>query len=182
MISPKFLKVFGLVAATAFFAACGSTQVEDTSSVEDVDSEQFETGDGVDVTAVDPVEEARLAREAAELAQQQQILSIGKVAYFAFDQSTLSSEAKALLNKHAALLAESNAVVRLEGHADELGTREYNMALGERRAKAVMNYLASLGVSSSRMETISYGEEKPAVLGGGESVRSKNRRVEIVYN
>jgi len=72
-------------------------------------------------------------------------------------------------------------MVRLEGHADERGTREYNLALGERRAKAIANYLAVQGLPSSQIESISYGEEKPAVTGSGESVWSKNRRVELIY-
>ena len=74
-----------------------------------------------------------------------------------------------------------SGLVRLEGHADERGTREYNLALGERRAKAVANYLAIQGVPRPQIEVISYGEEKPAALGQGESAWAQNRRVELIY-
>ena len=73
----------------------------------------------------------------------------------------------------------SNTPVRIEGHADERGTREYNLALGERRAKAVSQYLILQGIDRSRVETISYGEERPAALGEDEASWSRNRRVEL---
>jgi peptidoglycan-associated lipoprotein len=76
-------------------------------------------------------------------------------------------------------LKNNSQRVRLEGHADERGTREYNQALGARRANAVADYLVLQGVSRSRVETISYGEERPAATGSGESAWSKNRRVEL---
>jgi len=87
------------------------------------------------------------------------------------------------LEAHARYLAQHpSASVRLEGHADERGTREYNIALGERRAKAVERLLIVNGASTSQVETISYGEEKPAVLGSGEQSWAQNRRVELIYN
>ncbi|GAA5315281.1 MAG: hypothetical protein AseanaTS_04860 [Candidatus Pelagadaptatus aseana] len=97
------------------------------------------------------------------------------VFYFDFDQSVLKPEARAALTAHAAQLKASPRSVRLEGHADERGTREYNMALGERRAKAVRDFLVLQGVDSSNLETISYGEERLA----SSSSHEMNRRVEL---
>ena len=78
-------------------------------------------------------------------------------------------------------MSERTLRVRLEGHADERGTREYNLALGERRANAIRAYLVAQGVSRSQIEVISYGEEKPEVMGTGESNWARNRRVEFSY-
>ncbi len=104
----------------------------------------------------------------------------GNVVYFDFDKSTLTPATRRVLDAHIALAkAKGSGNMRLEGHADERGTREYNMALGERRAKAVKDYMSVNGVASYRMETVSYGEERPAVMGTGEAAWSKNRRVEI---
>jgi peptidoglycan-associated lipoprotein len=103
------------------------------------------------------------------------------VFYFEFDRSDLSAEARTALVAHANFLkANPGTRYRLEGHADERGTREYNLALGERRAQAVERYLQVQGVSASQLETISYGEERPAAQGTTEAAYSRNRRVEIV--
>ena len=101
---------------------------------------------------------------------------------FDFDQAIVRRVAHAELNKHASALAGDRFLrVRVEGHADERGTREYNLALGERRADAVRAYLVSQGASNSQIEVISYGEEKPIVSGKNERSWAKNRRVELVY-
>lgn len=104
------------------------------------------------------------------------------VFYFDFDQAIVKRSGHVELDKHAsALMSERTLRVRLEGHADERGTREYNLALGERRANAVRAYLVAQGVSRSQIEVISYGEEKPQVMGTGESNWARNRRVEFSY-
>jgi peptidoglycan-associated lipoprotein len=95
---------------------------------------------------------------------------------FATDSSDLSAEARALVERWARLMNQYSGVkTTIEGHADERGTREYNLALGERRAVAVRNYLTSLGVRQ-RVDTVSYGKEKPAVVGASEASWSQNRR------
>ncbi len=102
--------------------------------------------------------------------------------YFEFDSSALSEEARSVIEAHARhLSANSNISVTLEGHADERGTREYNLALGERRAKAVARMMRLLGVGSGRIKVTSYGEEKPLDNGHDESAWRLNRRVEIIY-
>ncbi len=97
--------------------------------------------------------------------------------FFAFDSSALSSEAQATLQRQAEWLkSNSSAKVTVEGHCDERGTREYNLALGERRASAARDYLVSLGVSSASISTVSYGKERPAVVGSNEEAWAQNRR------
>jgi len=100
--------------------------------------------------------------------------------YFEFDQFTLSAEARETLKNNAEYLKMNDGVqVVIEGHCDERGSDEYNLALGESRALAAKDYLVSLGVSASRLSVISYGEEKPAVMGSNESAWAKNRRDEF---
>lgn len=103
------------------------------------------------------------------------------VFYFDFDVAEFKQEDRDTLTYHARdLAANPNKRVRLEGHADERGTREYNLALGERRANGILNYLIVNGASRSQLEVVSYGEERPAQNGQSESAYSRNRRVEIV--
>ncbi|MGH1462534.1 MAG: peptidoglycan-associated lipoprotein Pal [Neptuniibacter sp.] len=110
------------------------------------------------------------------------VANLQTVFYFDFDRAVVKSAGFADLEKHAMYLANNpTAQVVLEGHADERGTREYNMALGERRAKAVSRFLQVNGVSAAQVETVSFGEEKPAMLGHDEPSWSQNRRVELKY-
>ena len=105
-----------------------------------------------------------------------------RVVYFDYDSSRLTLEGEAIVQAHAQyLVSATNLNVILEGHTDERGTREYNLALGEDRANAVANVLQALGVASHRIQTISYGEERPVTLGNDESSWALNRRVEILY-
>jgi peptidoglycan-associated lipoprotein len=125
-------------------------------------------------------EKARMEAEAARMkALEDAVAAAGNTVYFDFDMSTLTPATRRVLDAHIALLKETDGSVRLEGHADERGTREYNMALGERRANAVADYMVVNGISRSRIETVSYGEERPAVEGSNEAAWSKNRRVEL---
>lgn len=101
--------------------------------------------------------------------------------FFAFDDYTLSADAQETLNRvHEFLVNVPNVVVQVEGHADNRGSIEYNLALGERRAQAVKNYLIQLGVDSSRLPTISYGEERPVAEGNNEASWAQNRRAAFV--
>jgi peptidoglycan-associated lipoprotein len=129
-----------------------------------------------------PVVEAPKVDTAAERRARIQSRSaeVFKPIYFAFDQSTLGDEGKAAAEAIARFLQEFPEVtVRVEGHADERGTNEYNLALGERRAQAVQQYLSSYGVDAGRVSVLSYGEEKPASEGKDESAWSLNRRAEF---
>ena len=101
--------------------------------------------------------------------------------FFDTDKSDIDAEAQATLRSQAAYLRQyPNVRVTIEGHADERGTREYNLALGERRANAAKNYLASLGIDASRISTISYGKERPEALGSDEASWARNRRAVTV--
>ena len=103
--------------------------------------------------------------------------------YFAFDDYTLDSKAQSSLNKLADYLKKSSSsALQVEGHCDERGSVEYNLALGQRRAQSVKSYLSQLGIQDSRMSTISYGEEKPAVEGHNEAAWAKNRRAQFVLS
>ncbi len=102
--------------------------------------------------------------------------------YFDYDKDSIRPEFESVLNEHAAYLRNHpNAQIVLQGHADERGTREYNLGLGERRAQSVERYLSVQGVSSSQVDVVSYGEERPAVNGHSEQSYAKNRRVVIAY-
>ena len=103
------------------------------------------------------------------------------VFYFDFDIAEFKPADRETLSFHARnLAANSSERIRLEGHADERGTREYNLALGERRANSILNYLIVNGASRSQIEVVSYGEEQPAQAGQSDSAYSRNRRVEVV--
>jgi peptidoglycan-associated lipoprotein len=104
-----------------------------------------------------------------------------KTVYFDYDQEQLREDARATLQQNAQWLrSRTGTKVRIEGNADDRGTIEYNLALGQRRADAVRTYLASLGVNTADLEVISYGEEKPAVDGTDESSWAQNRRADFV--
>ena len=104
-----------------------------------------------------------------------------RVIYFAYDSSQLTAESENIVRAHAQYLTTTNLQVVLEGHADERGTREYNLALAEDRAKSVALAMQALGVTGSRIQTISYGEERPIALGHDDTAWQQNRRVEILY-
>lgn len=140
-----------------------------------------------DVTAPDgPAQQGTLSMPAGEgqaLAQTIVTHFDGKNVFFGFDKYSLNPEGRQILTEIAAYLKE-NADVKLniEGHCDERGTNEYNMALGDRRAIAARDFLVTLGVDPGRIGTISYGEEKPADIGKTEEAWSKNRRGEFIFS
>lgn len=109
--------------------------------------------------------------------QQDLATNVGDRVFFAYDSSDIAPEARDTLNRQAEWLNRySNLAITIEGHSDERGTREYNIALGDRRATAVKSYLVSMGVPASRINTISYGKERPAVVGADASSWAQNRR------
>ncbi|MFP4305403.1 MAG: peptidoglycan-associated lipoprotein Pal [Rhodosalinus sp.] len=107
--------------------------------------------------------------------------AVGDRVFFAVDQSTLTDEARSVLDEQAEwLMTNSDFSATIEGHADEQGTREYNIALGDRRANAVRDYLVSRGVAQNRLRTVSFGKERPVALCSDESCYSQNRRAVTV--
>ena len=165
-----------------FLAACASkdpvvaTKVEDRTPVTPP-----RTTDTVKTGGTDSIKPP-IGRPGDELKNPNSILS-KRVVYFDFDTDAVKPEFAALVQAHANFLAQNrDRKVRLEGHADERGSREYNMALGQRRSIAVRKAAAVLGVGVDRMETISFGEDKPKNTGHDEASWAQNRRVEIVYD
>ncbi len=129
----------------------------------------------------EPVKQAEPKQEEATAAKASAAVALETV-YFDFDKSDLRKDSRDVLSKNAeALLKQvADAKIQIAGHCDERGSDEYNLALGERRAKSVAKYLTTLGVKADRISTISYGKEKPAVQGNDEAAWSKNRRAEFV--
>ena len=168
-----------------FLVGCSSTpkesaSVDDATTVDgytpaEVTATGYEYADGVESTA-------QATQDALENDMQQQAqAALTWTIFYPFDQSALDAEKRLLLDAHVAVLSRTNATVRLEGYADERGTREYNLALGERRARSVADYFALRGISRSRIQVVSYGEEKPLAFGHSESDYARNRRVKILY-
>jgi|TARA_B100000242_G_scaffold293402_1_gene271400 peptidoglycan-associated lipoprotein len=115
--------------------------------------------------------------------QEDLIVNVGDRVFFGYDSSDLDSDALELLQDQVAWLKQnSNVSVTIEGHCDERGTREYNLALGEKRAQAVKNYLIGLGISPDRVSTVSYGKERPAVVGSNDGAWAQNRRSVTIVN
>lgn len=164
-----------LLALTAALtlAACSTTKPEE---------EQVDTTAQEDAAA--QAEAEALARQrAAEEAERQRIAALldENVIYFDFDDDSIRSEYVEVLEAHAGYAQSSGKSVVLEGHADERGTPEYNLALGERRAKSVAQLMRTYGVSDSNIDVISFGEESPANPAHNEEAWQENRRVEIKY-
>jgi peptidoglycan-associated lipoprotein len=115
--------------------------------------------------------------------QEDLVVNVGDRVFFDFDRYDVKTAGQQVLQKQAAWLKTyPNVAVTVEGHCDERGTREYNLALGDRRATSVKNYLVALGINANRIRTISYGKERPAVLGSNEAAWSQNRRGVTVVN
>ena len=154
-------KLIGVLAMLAVVAGC-SHKPETTGTETGATTS---TQSGVTSTSVTPGSQADLAQ------------NVGDRVWFDTDKSDLNQEARQTLDRQAAWLKRyPNVRFLVEGHCDERGTREYNMALGARRAAAVRSYLIALGIDAGRLQTVSYGAERPAVLGTGPEVWQQNRR------
>lgn len=166
----KLMKILCCSLAVALLlSACGGSQPED----DDASSDQ-QVVDPTGATASGVGEDGEISGSSVDDSG-----ALSTVFYFDYDRSTLTYETRQALDQHAEILKNSARVIRLEGHGDDRGTREYNLALGERRAKSVADYLVLQGVSRSQIETISYGEEKPVAFGQNEQAYALNRRVEL---
>ncbi|GAA5143081.1 peptidoglycan-associated lipoprotein Pal [Thalassotalea piscium] len=176
----KTMKALAIALPMMTLAACSSNSETDAQSQVDTNAQtqtSTSTQDNVQVAA---------AQRAAEIEEQKRQeldrLRSEHIVYFGFDKSTVSGQFSEVLDAHAKFLNENtNVSVLIEGHADERGTPDYNIALGERRAKSVVTYLENMGVSPSQLSVVSYGEEKPMVKDRSESAFAKNRRAVLVY-
>jgi len=152
-------KILGLFAAVALVSACETAPSGGAGSVGTAKSQSFTS----------PIIKSGT--------QQDLVVNVGDRVFFDFDKYDLKADARKALEKQAAWMkANPSVTVVVEGHADERGTREYNLALGDRRANSVKDYLGSLGVNPSRVDTISYGKERPVATGSNEAAWSQNRR------
>src|SRR3989338_2800185 len=153
-------KILGLIAAVALVAAC------ETAS----EGGGAQTGGG----ATSATTSAGAIRPGS---QEDLVVNVGDRVFVDFDKFNLKPDARKTLEKQAAWLKANPSVrVTVEGHCDERGTREYNLALGERRANSAKDYLVSLGVNPGRLKTISYGKERPVAMGSNEAAWTQNRR------
>lgn len=174
----KIVKSLAIALPLTILSACSSNSDTDANSQVDTNAEVTQNEqENVQVTA---------AQKEAEIQEQKrkelEALRAEHIIYFDFDTSTVSDQFALILDAHAKFLNENADVnVLIEGHADERGTPEYNIALGERRAKAVVTYLENMGVPSAQLSVVSYGEEKPMVKDRSEDAFAKNRRAVIVY-
>ena len=174
-----------LILMIGLFSACTTTAnksnsatVEDKGSVSSAGSKS--TG-SESTAATSYATGAESATSMTALDDPQSPLSV-RIIYFEFDSSEIQSQYRDTIEAHAAfLMANPNVVVSLEGHADERGSREYNLALGERRSQTVKRQMVLLGASPSQIRTTSYGEERPVSEEHDEFGWSQNRRVEIIY-
>lgn len=169
------MKILSLFASALLVAACATEPEGGGSASSEGSTTQTPTSSGG--TAAAPKAQKTAPLGAPPGSGVDFYVNVGDRVFFGFDKSEIEAKAAATLEKQAAWLQKyPNKTIVVEGHADERGTREYNLALGERRANAVREYLISLGVSAARIETISYGKERPAVLGSNESAWAQNRR------
>ena len=164
------------LAVTALVAGCSSGVKLDDKPVDGSLTSQGAGGAGTSQSGVSGVD---LTGSAANKAGSQ---GVSRIVYFDFDSYVVRSEAQPQIEAHAKFIkAHPGAKVQLEGNTDERGGREYNLALGQKRAEAVRRALGLLGVNDSQMEAVSYGKEKPAAEGHSEDAYAQNRRVEISY-
>lgn len=171
-------KLLSLIAAAALLAACSS----DPETTGDTTGAGATASTGTTGAGTQGVTSQAVAGPAAG-SQEDLLVNVGDRVFFGYDRSDLSAAAQGTVETLAAWLnTYPQVTVTVEGHADERGTRDYNLALGERRANAVRDFLVALGVDPNRMSTISYGKERPAVLGSNEEAWAQNRRGVFVVN
>ena len=175
----KLMHVLAVAVLSLGLAACSKPTKPDETTAAPTDSGATTTGVGGEGAAG-----AGTSTATALTPQQQALAAIQQknVVFFDFDSSEIRSEYVPVVAAHAQYLVKyPTARVRLEGHTDERGSREYNIGLGERRAQTVRRALLAQGVADSQITTVSYGEERPAVEGSDEAAFAQNRRVELVH-
>lgn len=168
----SYLKIFAVLLLSALLAACPKPVVPDPEPTDVT----YGADSGADTSGAggSGLGDGEFFDEPDE--------TLGTVIYFDFDSSEVRAQDQDIVAAHAIRLNDDSFVgVRLEGHADERGSREYNIGLGERRAQAVRQLLMIQGVNASQIQTVSFGEERPDAMGSSESDYARNRRVEIKY-
>lgn len=171
----RFPKLLMVCASALFLVACAGDSTKDEMSGSDQSSM---AGDGSSSTAGT----GTAAGFQGDALDDPSSVLYTRVVYFDLDRSDIRPDQRDIVEAHARYLSNNpGATVLLEGHTDERGSREYNVALGERRADSVRNLMSLMGASGTQLRSISYGEERPAAMGHDEEAWAMNRRVEIVY-
>lgn len=175
----RILSVLSVITLSFVLAACGSNVKLSDVPVEDRTAGAVGAGgsaSGASGRGVAPVEISSTSTTAAGP------VGAARVFYFDYDSFTIKPEFQGAIEMHARFLtSNNNRKIAIEGHTDERGGREYNLALGQKRSEAIRRSLSLLGVSETQVEAVSFGEEKPAVVGADEEALAKNRRAEITY-
>ena len=178
-------RLFTLLAATAFLAACetASTTTGDVQSSAQSSSTNTATTASSSTSSSSSSSSSSDSGGPASASVKSEFAKVGTTVLFDFDSAQLSDYAQRVLDRQAAFMkARPETRVTIGGHADERGTREYNLALGERRASSARDYLVAKGVNSARIRIISYGKERPATVGSTEAAWRLNRRAQTVLN
>lgn len=161
-------KILSMLAVVLMLSACGTKDKGATVGEGLGAEDRVQISDGYDQSGLGGVRPGT---------QQDLVVNVGDRVFFGYDQFDLTAEARATIERQAQWMkTHQNVTVIIEGHCDERGTREYNLALGEKRATAVRNYLIANGIAPNRVQTISYGKERPVVLGSDNASWAQNRR------
>jgi peptidoglycan-associated lipoprotein len=173
----KQIRIIALLMFAGFVAACASTEPATPPPIETPPP----SAPAPEAKSTSPIRTSEdIERE--EMANARKRLLTETRVYFAFDSSSVDEQSRPVVEAHAANMTQNpNLSITLEGHGDERGTREYNLALGERRAQSVQKLMVAYGVSPKQIKVASFGEEKPVDAGHDESAWRQNRRVELVY-
>jgi peptidoglycan-associated lipoprotein len=174
----KKIQFGALIVLVSLLAACASKPPAKAPEPAPAPTPAQTTPAAPQKSAAELEAEAKMAQEDLK---RQQLLSEERI-YFAYDSTAIDEPSRAIVEAHSIYIMDNpDVTVNLEGHCDERGTREYNLALGERRAQSVQKFMIAFGVPAERIKVASFGEEKPADAGHDESAWRKNRRAELVY-
>ena len=176
-VNPMINRIFALFAIVAFLAACETAPKDAGDAAGSGASGSSDTSSSSSSSSSASGGSTSSSSGSSSMTKDEELVSIGNKVYFDFDSSALSADAKSTLNAQAAFLRSNPSVrITVEGHADERGTREYNLALGDRRASAARDFLVAQGIDGARIKTISYGKERPEMVGSNDEAWAKNRR------
>ena len=176
-------RLFTLLTATAFLAACETASTTTGDATSSAQSSSTNTATTASSSSSSSSASSSSSGESASANVKSEFAKVGTTVLFDFDSAQLTDYAQRVLDRQAAFMkARPETRVTIGGHADERGTREYNLALGERRASSARDYLVAKGVNAARIRIISYGKERPASVGSTEAAWRLNRRAQTVLN
>ena len=181
-------RLIAIFSAAFLLAACETASTTSSDSASDSASSSAAGTSSASASSSDSSTSSSSASSSSSVAANalspaEKLAKVGNTVFFDFDSAALSYDAQVTLSRQAAFLQlNPEAVVVIEGHCDERGTREYNLALGDRRASAARDFLLAKGIDAARIRTVSYGKERPAMLGSNEEAWAKNRRAATVLN